>query len=109
VYGFRLCAHSFCFRSSVHSFGHANPVNSHKAFFDPLTEFIKVELENQLPILYLNGDKHAWNYQPSFFGQASFLRITLTGGTSEPPLKVSAVSGENYGVNETFIYDRQIG
>jgi predicted phosphodiesterase len=92
---------------SVVIFGHANPTQNHNAFFVPLTDFIANELQNQLPILYLNGDKHTWNYEPSFFDQPSFLRITVTGGTSEPPLKVSAETGRS-AVEEVFTYDRQL-
>jgi hypothetical protein len=92
---------------SVVIFGHADPHQRHNAFFAPLTDFIANELQNQLPILYLNGDKHAWNYEPSFFDQPSFLRITVTGGTSEPPLKVSAETGKSV-VDEVFTYDRQL-
>jgi hypothetical protein len=92
---------------SVVIFGHANPVQNHNAFFAPLTEFIANELGNQLPILYLNGDKHEWNYEPTFFGQPNFLRITVTGGVSEPPLKVSAETGKS-AIDEVFIYDRQL-
>jgi hypothetical protein len=92
---------------SVVIFGHADPTNNHRAFFGPLTDFIANELQNQLPILYLNGDKHAWNYEPAFYDQPNFLRITVTGGTSEPPLKLSAETGKS-AVEEMITYDRQL-
>jgi len=39
-------------------FGHANPVNNHDAFFYPLRDFVRDELRNSIPLLYVNGDKH---------------------------------------------------
>lgn len=90
-------------------FGHANPTNDHLSFFHPLRIFIRDTLQNELPILYINGDKHEWLYEPSFFNQPSFLRIMLTGGSSEPPLKVVVhADGDNHLTNETFTYDRRL-
>lgn len=97
--------------SAVVVFAHANPVaGHHDAFFGPFTAFIANELQNQLPILYLNGDKHQWLYEPSFFDQPSFLRIMLTGGTDEPALRVSVVSGDERldAVDGVFTYNRQL-
>ena len=39
-------------------FGHANPNAAHSSFFVAIQEFIQNELENSIPILYVNGDKH---------------------------------------------------
>ena len=39
-------------------FGHANPINNHVAFFQPLQAFLTDELQNSIPLLYVNGDKH---------------------------------------------------
>lgn len=39
-------------------FGHANPVNNHDAFFLPLRDFVRDELQNEVPLIYINGDKH---------------------------------------------------
>lgn len=69
-------------------FGHADPeVNgsNHARFFTPLTTFISTELRNSLPILYMNGDKHVWDYDTIYKGQSSLLRITLQGTATQPP------------------------
>lgn len=90
-------------------FGHANPTSNHDLFFDPLKAFIEGELQNRLPILYVNGDNHEWLYEPKFFGQESFLRIMLTGTTKDPPLRVAVhASGEAADVAHAFVYDRQL-
>jgi hypothetical protein len=90
-------------------FGHANPVIAHNAFFLPLQEFIKNKLQNGIPILYLNGDKHVWNYQPDFLNQTSLLRITLTGGSKEPPLKlIVKADGNQIKPMAAFKHDRQL-
>ena len=39
-------------------FGHANPVNNHDDFFVPLRDFVQDELQNSVPLMYINGDKH---------------------------------------------------
>jgi hypothetical protein len=31
-----------------------------------------------------------WDYRPNFFNQPSFTRIMVTGGTTDPPLKIMA-------------------
>lgn len=90
-------------------FGHANPGSAHYHFFGPLDEFISQELNNQIPILYLNGDKHEWSYDPSFGGQESLLRIMVTGGSSEPPLKVKVVAnGKATSTPRAFVHDRRL-
>jgi hypothetical protein len=90
-------------------FGHANPLFVHNEFFVPLEEFVESVLQNRIPMLYLNGDKHEWLYEPSFLGQPSFLRVMVTGGTSEPPLKVSVhATGDNVTTADAFVYDRQL-
>jgi predicted phosphodiesterase len=79
----------------VFLFGHANPRSKHDSFFDPLKEFIRDELDNAVPFLYLHGDEHEWLYAPDFLNQESFLRIMVTGGTDEPPLKFVIDSSDN--------------
>ena len=60
-------------------------------------------------MLYLNGDKHEWLYEPFFLDQPSFLRLMVTGGTSEPPLKVMVhANGETADIEDAFSYDRQL-
>jgi len=90
-------------------FGHANPNNNHAKFFGPLRNFIRDELRNGLPILYINGDKHQWRYSPNYYNQTSFLRLMLRGGTSEPPLRVSVnMDGTYVPTNQAFTYDRRL-
>ncbi len=90
-------------------FGHANPTRMHKDFFEPLMQFIEWEVGNQLPILYLNGDKHEWAYNPNFMNQPNLLRIMVTGGGDEPPLKVMVnATGLAVNTSEAFVYDRQL-
>ena len=47
-------------------FEHANPQMVHRAFFDPLRDFIERGLRNGTPMLYLNGDTHVGSYDLSF-------------------------------------------
>ncbi len=65
--------------------------------------------EDSIPILYINGDAHVWDVSRNFYDQSSFLRIQLTGGTIEPPLKVMVnASSSNNGVGKTFTYNRRL-
>lgn len=90
-------------------FGHANPNSRHDAFFKPLESFIKDELQNAIPILYLHGDTHKWLYEPNFKKLPSFLRIMVTGMTKEPPLKVSVQTATNEtSPEDVFVYDRRL-
>jgi hypothetical protein len=96
---------------SIVIFGHANPTVLHDSFFVPLKTFIRDELASDIPVLYLNGDGHRWSYDSSFFGVEQFLRIELTGGTTEPPLQL-IVAPSNDAVNNNaesvFLYDRRL-
>jgi len=88
-------------------FGHADPTIKHQRFFNPLRIFIKDELENSVPILYVNGDGHEWLYEPNFYGQSSFLRIMVQGLTVDPPLKVMVeADGSTKHTGVAFKYDR---
>jgi hypothetical protein len=90
-------------------FGHANPNRNHQRFFTPLETFIQTELQNRVPILYLNGDRHMWSYDENFLGQPSFLRIMLTGRTYDPPLKVMVhATGEVDSTENAFRIDRRL-
>jgi hypothetical protein len=92
-------------------FGHADPTETHDNFFLPLRDFIQNELQNQppLPILYLHGDAHKWNYEPSFYGQESFLRVTLSGEAKEPPTKFTVrATGKMQDTEKAFQYDRML-
>ena len=96
---------------SIVVFGHANPTAQHDDFFLPLKLFIRDELDNTVPVLYLNGDAHVWSYNSSFYDVPQFLRMQLTGGTSEPPLQVIVSPSENDIDNfaqNVFLYDRRL-
>lgn len=88
-------------------FGHANPTVNHDDFFLPIRHYMNEFLPKSVKVLYLNGDGHAWKYEPDFFGQENFLRIQLTGGTTEPPLKMIIDSSANL-VEAAFLYDRRL-
>jgi len=91
-------------------FAHADPDQYHAPFFDPLTNFIANELRNSIPIMYMNGDGHYWQYRPNFYGQASFLRIMLTAETVNPPLKVMipGTFTQLVAPEQVFQYDREV-
>ena len=90
---------------SVVVFAHAEPKAIHDEFFLPIREYMMDHLPRDVNILYMNGDAHKWAYEESFMGQENFLRIQLTGGTSEPPLKVIVDSSESF-IESTFRYNR---
>jgi Calcineurin-like phosphoesterase len=88
-------------------FGHANPNTRHDLFFQPLKVFIRDELKT--PVLYINGDKHEWMYEPNFYGQNSWLRITVSGLAADPPLKVVVnANGKLVPTREAFAIDRRL-
>lgn len=41
-------------------FGHADPTANHEAFFGPLRDFMQDEIQNSIPLLYVNGDRHRY-------------------------------------------------
>jgi predicted phosphodiesterase len=90
-------------------FGHADPRSEHRHFFRPLVEYIETSLDNSIPILYMNGDTHEWNRSRWFYGQSSFMRITVTGLAQEPPVKMMVHStGEAAKCRDAFTYDRML-
>jgi hypothetical protein len=89
-------------------FGHSDPTDVHRPFFDPLVAFIQDELKNTIPILYMNGDTHEWDVQTAFFGESSFMRITVSGEGIEPPVKMMAIStGAAVASEDAFTFDRR--
>ena len=88
-------------------FAHANPLDKHNDYFTPLTAFIQNEWD--LPLVYLNGDKHQWMFNSSFYGQNNWYRVMLQGGTTDPPLKCHVnTSSSMQTIAQTFSYDRQL-
>jgi hypothetical protein len=92
---------------SVVIFGHANPTVDHAPFFFNIKDYILNDLSGSVNVLYMNGDAHVWRYEPNFFGQDNFLRIQLTGGTTEPPLQMIVMPEGTY-TDSTFLYDRRL-
>lgn len=95
--------------NSVVLIGHANPRDAHKDFFRPIVQFMRIELNDTVPFLYLNGDGHFWNYNGAYFSRPNFLRVQVTGGTDEPPLQVT-VDNNNLARNasQVFVFDRRL-
>jgi hypothetical protein len=102
--------------TAVVIFGHANPTWAHDIFFVPLQSYLG-NLAPAVPVLYLNGDAHIWNYNSSFFNVKSWLRIQLTGGVAEPPLQLLVVPPlsnlttnmlDVVSTDDVFLYDRRL-
>jgi hypothetical protein len=90
-------------------FGHADPKAKHDQFFIPLQDFIANELQNTVPILYLNGDGHKFASEPNFYGQPSFYRLMVRGLAKEPPMKVMVhATGDPAQPLDAFTYDRML-
>jgi hypothetical protein len=90
-------------------FAHAKPTAAQEGFMIPMADFVKVELGDKVPFLYLHGDGHSWKYTPSFFAADSYLRIQHAGGVTEPILKLYADPHRNpTSVKEAFVVDRRL-
>lgn len=88
--------------------GHADPNSDHDDFFVPFSKFITANLNNETPILYLNGDGHKWSYNPRFYGASSFLRIMLSGEAAEPITSIHIHNtGDATRTDKAFTYDRR--
>lgn len=77
--------------------GHADPRLKHDRFFTPLKDFIANTLDNQVPLIYVNGDSHRFSYEPNFLEQPSLLRVMVQGGAAEAPIRIQV----NLDVNST--------
>lgn len=96
--------------SRIVIFGHAFPISKHDSFFVPLKQYVQETLLDKVPILYLNGDNHFYDFEPSYRGLSSFQRLQVDFGTVHPPLKVvisPLIDGLH--VNDTFSHDRMLG
>jgi hypothetical protein len=90
-------------------FAHANPGAIHATYFETIASFIRYELNNSIPILYLNGDKHEWMYDPNFYGSEAWLRIGVTGLGAEPLLKFTIEADGMYvDPQKAFEIDRRL-
>jgi Calcineurin-like phosphoesterase len=90
-------------------FGHADPASMHnKYFFNGFTTFVREELNNTIPITYLNGDKHVWSYDENWYDQSSLLRVMLAGNAKELPTKVTInANGIYQDPTQAFSFDRR--
>jgi hypothetical protein len=88
---------------------HAKPTEDHTAFFNPLRRFVRDDLANEVPFLYLHGDGHAFIHNQGFMNQPNMIRIQHEGGVREPILKILA-DPHHLGsdVHSAFQYDRQL-
>eukprot|EP00980_Cylindrotheca_fusiformis_P007618 scaffold1599_cov115-Cylindrotheca_fusiformis.AAC.3 len=98
--------------SGVVIIGHADPrPQVHATFFEPLRDYIADELNNEIPILYVNGDLHYFQFDDNFYGQSNFQRIMVEGGSKQPPLKLSVKvpdtsNHDTLKAGGVFAYDR---
>ena len=71
---------------SVVIIGHADPRQAHATFFDPLRAYMEDDLNNQVPFLYLNGDRHYFQFDK---WSPNFHRVMVEGSRKEPPLQMT--------------------
>jgi len=84
-------------------FGHSDS----STFLGDLADYVQDDLQNSVPILYVQGNDHRWQYTPVFQGQPSMVQIVLEGG-SEPALKVTVNNdGTLLDTATAFPYDRR--
>lgn len=96
--------------TSVVIIGHADPrEKAHATFFDPLRVYMEVDLNNEIPFLYLNGDRHYFQFDE---WMPNFHRIMVEGGTDEPPLRItfsvptSSQNSEAVQIEDLYSYER---
>jgi hypothetical protein len=87
-------------------FAHSDPHSKHDAFFDPFKLYYAVH-QAQLALLYLNGDRHEWDYEDQFLGFRNAKQITVSGEAVDPLLKIMIHNVENRR-DEPFEYDRRL-
>ena len=88
---------------------HAKLTQDHISFSNPLRQFVRDDLANEVPFLYLHGDGHKYIYNSGFLNQPNMLGIQHEGGVRDPILKILADpyhQGSN--VYNAFQVDRQL-
>lgn len=60
----------------------------HRHFLDPLIDYIDDGLNNEIPIMYVQGDVHSWAYNKKYHDQSSLVRVRKNSGTEDPALKI---------------------
>ncbi|CAJ1963249.1 unnamed protein product [Cylindrotheca closterium] len=93
---------------SVVIFGHAFPRMVHEAFFAPLRRYIRQDLKNDIPVMYLNGDYHFYEFEEHYRGLENMQRLQVDFGTINPPLKVAVSVSGDPSWNRTFSHDRML-
>lgn len=68
--------------------GHCDPTVDHRQFFNPFKRFVNDELENRVPVMYINGDKHVWNLSYDYLGVPGLMRVMVVGGSREGPVRI---------------------
>lgn len=96
--------------ASVVLVSHAFPTDDHDPFFVPLKKFNKDTLEKKIPILYVNGDKHIFEFENKYLGHANVHRLGVNAKARDPPLQISVtVPGDQSGdlnANDVFEFNR---
>lgn len=96
---------------SVVIFGHAIPTYEHRQFFRPLESFYKDELKETIPMIYIHGDRHYFEFQDRFLG-TNFPRLMVEGGSYEPTLQVTmtmpSIMVEDLFARNIFSYNRML-
>lgn len=88
---------------------HAKPTDDHVHFFQPLRDFIKGDLQNEVPFLYLHGDGHDFIYTHNFLNRPNLVRIQHEGGVRDPVLKILADPAAHGPLaHDSFQFDRQL-
>lgn len=96
---------------NVVMFGHAFPAKKHRqSFFNPLKDYMEKNLNNTVPIMYLNGDKHFYQSQENYMGLSNFHRLQVDSGATRPPLKVTVTASRNpdWSASDAFAHDRML-
>lgn len=60
----------------------------HRHFLDPIVDYIDDDLDNEIPIMYLQGDVHSWKYEKDYEDQSSFVRVRKNAGVVDPAAKI---------------------
>uniref|UniRef100_A0A7S3P227 Calcineurin-like phosphoesterase domain-containing protein n=1 Tax=Amphora coffeiformis TaxID=265554 RepID=A0A7S3P227_9STRA len=89
-------------------FGHSGPLDHHVDFFDGLSDYFRYELQDSIPLLYVQGDTHRWDFQRSFYGRSSWMKITVEGEAREAPTRLQISStGAWQDPRDAFRYQRR--
>ena len=91
---------------------HARPSEQHRAYFHRFWRYLELNststsAQNQYPILLLHSGGREFLYQPEFLNLPNVLKIQISDGTAELPLKIVANPFANGPrVEPSFQYER---